>query len=260
MFQVKNKSLQSFASAKLAIILGSGLECTLPFVKQTSLKYSEINDFPQTHVQGHKGVITFGELENGFGVLCFAGRFHLYEGWSVEEVQTIVNLVHQFGIPNLLITNAAGGISEELQVTDLMVINKIKDYQNDGQLTDPNGLIGCLTKQPLEVSTGLSQFLLSQNNLKSGTYAAVLGPNYETLAEINLFKQQGCSAVGMSTYLEIKKALELGINVAAISSITNSWSSSSQPTHAEVLENSKATQQKLNQVFASVINKLNSKN
>lgn len=251
--QVRNKlNLQSAPAADLAIILGSGLNCNFAFKNSHTLKYSELEGFPQAQIQGHKGLVTYGELSNGAKVLIFAGRFHLYEGYSVAEVQTIIKLIESLGIKNLLITNAAGGITDDLQVADLMLIEAVKDYQNDGNLLTERGLLDCLTKTPLKVESELSEFLALQN-LKKGSYAAVLGPNYETHAEINLFKEQGCKAVGMSTYLELKLALEKGLNVAAISVITNSWCSKETPSHDEVLHNSSQGQAQLDSIIGSTL-------
>ncbi len=247
--------LENFLNDKtpvLAIILGSGLQCNLPFVKTEIFSYSELPNFPQTLVKGHKGQMTVGELANGNFVLVFSGRFHLYEGRTPSEVQTIVNYLHGLGVLNLLITNAAGGIAQNLNIADLMIIDSIKDYQNEGNLQSDRGLLECTLKEPLEIKSKLLDFLLAKSSLKRGRYVAVLGPNYETAAEINLFRSQGCSAVGMSTYLEVKRALELNLNVAALSVITNSWNLPAEPTHEEVLANSKLAQQKLDKLFEEI--------
>ena len=237
----------------LAIILGSGISCDLPFVKTLTVPYADLIGFPKTHVQGHKGLITLGELSNGAKVLIFAGRFHLYEGHSPDTVQTIVKLIAALGIKNLLITNAAGGIDESLRVADLMLIEAVRNYQVPDDDDAERGFLNALTKPPLVIESSLSEFISSQDNIGRGTYAAVLGPNYETPTEIKLFKQQGCSSVGMSTYLELKLALELGLNVAAVSVITNSWSCSAAPSHHEVLENSSRAQAAINQLFEACL-------
>lgn len=240
--------MQEFLNADWAIILGSGLAFDLPFIVKKEIPYGQIEGLPEPKVQGHKGIAYYYELENNLKVLVFSGRFHLYEGRSIEEVQAIVNLVYSLKIKNLLITNAAGGISKDLQVTDLMLISEIKDFQTANE----NNLLNCLNKNTLKIETSLYENLKTKIN-KKGIYAAVLGPNYETLAEINLFKSFNCAAVGMSTYLEVKRALELKMNVAAISVITNLWSQSAKPTHAEVLENSRATQAKLKALFCKIL-------
>ena len=246
----------------LAIILGSGLEFTLPMKSSQILAYSDIPGLPQIGVKGHKGHMVLGEIEvsakKSLKVLIFAGRFHLYEGYNPEQVQSLIQLIIGLQAKNLLITNAAGGIAENLQVGDLMIINEIKDYQNSGELKSERGLLNCLTKPTLKVDTNLTSFLKSLNssdeiNLKQGIYAAVLGPNFETDAEIQLFRNQECSAVGMSTYLEMKLALEKNLDVAALSIITNSWCQKGQPSHQEVLENSKLAQKKLDAVISKIL-------
>lgn len=235
-------------TADWAIILGSGLTFDLPFISKQEISYAQIKGFPEPKVQGHKGIVYHYELTNNLKVLVFSGRFHLYEGRSVQEVQAIVDLIYSLKVQNLLITNAAGGISDNLEVTDLMLISEIKDLQ----VGDESGLLNCLDRNTLKIETLLFNTLKSEVH-KQGIYAAVLGPNYETMAEIALFKSLNCSAVGMSTYLEVKRALELNINVAAVSAITNLWSQFAEPTHSEVLENSKATQNKLNSLFERLL-------
>ncbi len=246
--------MQEFLNADWAIILGSGLSFDLPFMVKKEIPYSQIDGLPEPKVQGHKGMAYYYELENRLKVVVFSGRFHLYEGRSVKEVQSIIDLIYNSKIKNILITNAAGGISKNLQVTDLMLINQIKDFQNNGDLSEPMGLLNCLDKNTLKISGSLFDFLKQELKLIEGSYAAVLGPNYETFSEINLFKLFNCSAVGMSTYLEVKRALELNLNIAAVSAITNLWSQTANPSHAEVLENSSATLAKLNKLFCKILN------
>ncbi|MDJ0625767.1 MAG: purine-nucleoside phosphorylase [Candidatus Caenarcaniphilales bacterium] len=238
--------------ADLAVILGSGIKCTLSFVWSKTIDYSSIAGLPQINVEGHTGQVTFGQLSNGKKLLVFAGRFHLYEGYSVDDVQSIVKSIGYLGVKNVLITNAAGGIDASLKVTDLMLITGIKDYQCDGNLFEERGLLNCLIKEKTSINTPLTNNLRT-SRLKEGTYAAVLGPNYETESEINLFRMQKCSAVGMSTNLEVQYCLENNLNVAAISVITNSWFSKSIPTHQEVIQNSQLAQNKFDNLLSDLV-------
>ncbi|MDX1919258.1 MAG: purine-nucleoside phosphorylase [Candidatus Caenarcaniphilales bacterium] len=248
--------LKDFLSSQkpdLAIILGSGISFDLPLSSAQSISYQDLPGMPQTSVKGHKGKLVFGKTASGKKILIFSGRYHLYEGLGCEEVQLPVKIIHSLGCKNILLTNSAGGIQSELKVADLMIIEAIKDYQNDGKLNNPRGLLDCLEKSSLKLDTKLTQEILIDSSLKTGAYAAVLGPNYETLSEISLFKYQDCSAVGMSTYLEAKFALEKSLNVAAVSVITNIWNDDSKPTHKEVLENSSKAKVKMNRLFERIV-------
>lgn len=249
-------SLESFQKPDLAIVLGSGIQFNLPLKSSKSINYYEIPEMPNPSVKGHKGKLTFGETLSGKKILLFSGRYHLYEGFGPEEVKLPIKIAYALGCKNILLTNSAGGIDSNFQVADLMLITAIKDYQNKGNLKSERGLLDCLETQPLLLDTRLTHKLSPSHqdaSLKTGVYAAVLGPNYETLSEIELFKYQNCSAVGMSTYLEALCAMEAQMNVAAVSVITNIWKSNSKPSHEEVLENSSKAEQRINLLFEQAI-------
>ncbi len=238
----------------LAIILGSGINLNFPDCQTIAeASYTNIPGFPKIGVSGHKGLIQHFKVNNQ-NILAFGGRFHLYEGYSVEQVQIIINLIYSLKIPNLLITNAAGGISEKLLVGDLMLIEEIKNFQ----IFASGNPFDNLKSNNLKINTTLNDKIThNYPQIKKGNYAAVLGPNYETNAEIQLFKKFNCAAVGMSTYLEVKFALENKMNFSAISVITNSWSEAEIPSHEEVLANSKANSQKLSNLILNLFPRLN---
>lgn len=250
-------TINNINNADLAIILGSGIQFEYPDIISTQeIKYTDIPDFPATTVQGHKGILKIITTKNNKTILVFQGRFHLYEGHDVSAVQTIVKFIKSHNINNLLITNAAGGISDQLEVNDLMLINSVKNYQIP---TDNNqGLLSLIDQPVLEVNSELASKIKNNNynfTLKQGRYVAVLGPNYESNSEVKFFRSQGCDAVGMSTYLELLYAIENNLNVTGISIITNSWANPSDeaPTHQEVLDNSKKSQSKINEIFKLLI-------
>lgn len=246
--EISNK-LQINNTPDLAIILGSGINLNFPDCQIIAqINYADISGFPAIGVSGHKGLIQHLKVNNQ-NILAFAGRFHLYEAYSIEQVQTIVNLIYAFKIPNLLITNAAGGLSDQLLVGDLMLIEQISNFQ----VFSSGSPLDNLQDNNLQINTALNERIIKTNStIKRGNYAAVLGPNYETDAEIQLFKKLNCSAVGMSTYLEAKFAIENKMNFSAISVITNSWSASEIPSHEEVLANSKANSQKLSDLILKI--------
>ncbi len=230
---------------RTAIILGSGLG---DFVDQLSdsisIPFSEIPCFPLSTVKGHEGILVGGYLAESY-IIAMKGRLHYYEGHPIENVVFPIRLFQKIGIQNLILTNAAGGISSQLSEGSLM---QIQDHISFGC---PNPLIGSNderfgTRFPAmnEVYSPEFQAILSQLaselsiSLHSGIYAYTTGPSYETPAEISLLKQLGISAVGMSTVPEAIVAKHAGMKIAALSCITNMAAgiAKNHPTHEEVLE------------------------
>lgn len=213
---------------EIGIILGSGLGVLAEEIQNPVIfLYNEIPHFPVTTVEGHKGQLVMGELE-GKKVVVMQGRFHYYEGYSMEEVVYPVRVMGQLGIKNLIVTNAAGGVNLGFQPGNLMLI---KDHIN---LLGTNPLIGPNIEQlgvrfP-DMSEAYNHDLrelaaLTAKDLKihiqKGIYAAVTGPSYETPAEIRYLRIIGADAVGMSTVPEVIAANHMGIKVLGISCITN---------------------------------------
>jgi purine-nucleoside phosphorylase len=213
---------------EIGIILGSGLGVLAEEIQNpTLLPYNEIPHFPVTTVEGHKGQLVIGELE-GKNVVVMQGRFHYYEGYTMEEVVYPVRVMGQLGIKNLIITNAAGGVNLDFQSGDLMLI---KDHIN---LLGTNPLIGPNIQQLGDRFPDMSEAYnpglrklaaLTAKDLtihvQKGVYAAVTGPSYETPAEIRYLRIIGADAVGMSTVPEVIAANHMGIKVLGISCITN---------------------------------------
>ena len=239
----------------LAIVLGSGFHHVLTELRvEKKISYAKIPGFPVPSVSGHAGELYFGRL-GGTPVLVLSGRAHFYEGHSMERVTFAVRALAAFGIRDLLLTNAAGGINQKFRAGDFMVLT---DHIN---LMGANPLRGGDASSPEAFATGASQPLprfvdLTQVydtklrallfragkscnlRLQRGIYLAVSGPSYETPAEIRAFAQLGADAVGMSTVPEAVVARQCGLKVAALSCITNLAAGRSRKTlsHAEVLE------------------------
>lgn len=241
----------------LAIILGSGIQFQYPDIESEEvIAYADLPDMPSTSVSGHKNSVKIIHTKNNKKVLIFQGRYHLYEGHDELTVQKIIRLIVKSKAKNVLITNAAGGINDTFAVADLMVINAVKNYQINHN--NPNhGLYPLMNTEPMKLNSELQNYISSNHDTHTGMYTAVLGPNYETNAEIDLFKSQGCDTVGMSTYLELKYAKEQNINVCGISVVTNIWQADLKPeelpTHQEVLQNSQKAQSKLNNILSDLI-------
>jgi purine-nucleoside phosphorylase len=228
----------------LAIILGSGFHHVLSELKvEAEISYNRLPGFPPVGVSGHAGQLLIGNL-GGTPVMALSGRAHFYEGHSMEWVTFAVRALGAYGICDLLLTNAAGGVNRSFRPGDFMVLT---DHIN---LMGTNPLRGApLPGLPRFVDltcvydTGLRR-LLSQAGrqcgmrLRTGVYLAVCGPSYETPAEIRAFARLGADAVGMSTVPEAIAARQCGMKVAAVSCITNLAAGRSRKTlsHAEVLE------------------------
>ena len=228
----------------LAIVLGSGFHYVLNELRvDKKISYAKIPGFPVPSVSGHAGELYFGKL-GGTPVLVLSGRAHFYEGHSMERVTFAVRTLAAFGIRDLLLTNAAGGISKNFRPGDFMLL---VDHIN---FMGANPLRG-------ETAPGLTRFVdmtqvydarlnamllkaarAGRMKLRPGVYIAVSGPSYETPAEIRAFARLGADAVGMSTVPEAMAARQCGLNVAAVSCVTNpaAGRSGRKLSHAEVLE------------------------
>ena len=246
-----------FMKPDIAVVLGSGLGALAERETGRFIPYSEIPDFPEPTVAGHGGKIVFDRFgENA--VMMFQGRFHFYEGHDMDTVTLFPRLAARLGARLYFVTNAAGGVNTDLNAGDLMVIT---DHLN---LMGTNPLIG-LNREDLgprfpdmtnAYDSELSSKLLEIGKdlgveLKSGVYAALTGPSYETPAEIRMLRTMGADAIGMSTVPETIAARHAGLKVCGISCITNLAAGvTDQPlSHAEVLE----TGRKVMYDFAKVV-------
>lgn len=212
---------------KVGIILGSGLgDLSNDIEVEISIPYKDIPDFPVSTVVGHSGELIFGIL-NGVAVVAMKGRFHFYEGYSMNEVTFPIRVLKRLGIEYLFVSNASGGVNHDFEVGDIMLIT---DHVN----LMPNPLIGPnmdeFGPRFVDMSESYNKVLLSKakkiarhNNIRvqSGVYAAVSGPTYETLAEYKYIKAIGADAVGMSTVPEVIVARHMDIPVFAISVISD---------------------------------------
>jgi purine-nucleoside phosphorylase len=227
-----------------AIVLGSGLGGLADDIEPVAtIPYREIPGFPSVTVAGHAGALIAGTLA-GRQVLAFAGRFHAYEGHDVRLAAFPARVMHAVGAPTLIVSNAAGGVNRLWQPGDLMLI---RDHIN---LMFRNPLVGRLEPGDLRFPdmsapyddelAALARSVATEQGrtLREGVYAALLGPSYETPAEVRMLAAFGADAVGMSTVPEVMVARAVGMRVLGFSCITNlACGMSNTPiTHAEVLE------------------------
>src|SRR5437899_12152872 len=224
-------------NAEIAIVLGSGLT-TVVRDPVESIAYSEFSELPKPRIAGHAGKFSLCEISET-RVSFAQGRFHLYEGYCAGHVTGNVRKLAHAGIKKLVVTNAAGALNQKFKPGDWMMIN---DHLN---FTGTSPLIGC--PRFLDLSKAYSPRLQKHFGdaahkvgvfLHQGVYAAVIGPQYETAAEVRMLQNLGADAVGMSTVLEVIQARALEMEVAGFSCITN-LATRLPPTtlsHGEILE------------------------
>ncbi|HUX83890.1 MAG TPA: purine-nucleoside phosphorylase [Chitinophagaceae bacterium] len=248
-------------SAEVAVILGSGLGDFLSQITDpVPLEYTAIPHFPRTTVASHRGQLVAGWCA-GKPVLVMAGRFHYYEGYSLEEVVYPIRVLSLLGVKTLLVSNAAGGMNQDFRMGDLMILT---DHINLGEnpLRGPN-LEGIGPRFP-DLSEPYSKTLIRTAlgigkelglDLKTGVYAGVQGPSFETRAEYRYLHLIGADAVGMSTVPEVIAAAHAGMQVFALSVITNLGirDEENQVTQQEVLEAAVKAEPKLTVIFKKLI-------
>jgi len=252
----------------LAIVLGSGFHHILTRLRvEKKTPYAKIPGFPVPGVSGHAGELFFGHL-GGTPVLVLSGRAHFYEGHSMERVTFAVRALAAFGIRDLLLTNAAGGINQKFRPGDFMVLADHINFMGTNPLR--GGSVAGLPQfvdmtQVYDPRSGALLFQAARRckmKLHSGVYLAVSGPSYETPAEIRAFAALGADVVGMSTVPEALVARQCGLNVVALSCVTNlaAGRSRAKVSHTEVLETAgrvKVLAAKLLENFAALYGKFN---
>lgn len=216
------------STPRVGVILGSGLgDFVEKMENKTIIPYSEIPYFKKVTVQGHDGKLILGTVR-GVEVVALQGRFHLYEGHEMDEVVYPVRVLARLGIEILIVTNAAGGINLSYRPGDLVILNDQINFTGRNPLIGPNDD----TAGPRfpDMSRAFNPELTSilsetgrELNIRTpqGVYVGVLGPTYETPAEIRMFRILGGDVVGMSTVPEVIIANHIGLKVCGVSCVTN---------------------------------------
>lgn len=238
----------------VGVVLGSGLGGFVSKLEvKYSIPYSEIAGFPVSTVAGHDGKLLFGYVE-GCPVVVMKGRFHYYEGYSPAIVTLPIRIMKRLGVEYLMLSNAAGAINREFRIGDVMLITNHLNFI-------PNPLIGandeCFGVRFPDMKHPYSERFLAlarsfNMNLQEGVYAAFTGPSYETAAEVNMLRMLGADVVGMSTVPEVIVARHSGMEVFAVSVVTND-TSENEVTHQEVMEVGNRAGKKMNLLFAKII-------
>ncbi len=237
------------ARAETAVVLGSGLGGVVDaFEMEVEVPYAEVPGLSAATVPGHAGRLVLVRDASGRRLLFAQGRRHLYEGLSAAEVATGVRVLHGLGVRRLVLTNAAGCLNPAFAVGDLMLIGDHLNLLGDSPLRggphfhDMSEVYDADWREAFHEAAGRLG-----HALREGVYAAVLGPQYETPAEVRMLGRLGADAVGMSTVPEAIQARALGMRVAGISMLTN-WAAGLAPGglhHAEVVEAGRAASTRL---------------
>lgn len=253
---------QGFDDAVAGVVLGTGLGAFADLIEDArSLPYNEIPHFPTATVEFHKGRLITGKI-GGKKIIAMQGRFHYYEGYSMQQITFPVRVMKALGVQYLLLSNAAGGMNPKYKKGDLILIN---DHINElpenplRGLNDPffgNRFVDmcCPYDEALGQKISAAAAAL-QIPLKSGVYVAVQGPNLETRAEYRLLHGVGADMVGMSTVPEVIVANHIGLRCAAVSVITDECDPDNlSPVNiSEIIATAGAADAGLSKIFARVI-------
>lgn len=250
------------ATPEVALVLGSGLgKLGEEIAVEHEFPYAEIPNFPVSTVEGHDGKLTFGYL-GGKAVLAMKGRFHYYEGYTIQETTFPIRVFYAMGIKTLFGSNAAGGTNPGFKIGDLMLItdhiNMLPEHPLRGKNLPmgprfpdmSNAYDAGLRQQALDIADRLNI------KLRQGVYLANQGPTYETPAEYRMYRLLGADAVGMSTVPEVIVAAHQGMRCLGMSVITNIGQKASKVTHQEVEEAANAAQPRMTAIFRELIKSL----
>jgi purine-nucleoside phosphorylase len=249
---------------RVQVVLGSGLShLAAEIVDPITIPFEQIPGFPPAGVAGHQGAFVAGRLA-GVPVLAQAGRYHAYEGHTMDVVVAPVRVGAALGVEVLIVSNAAGGIDGRLGPGDLMLIEDHINLMFRSSLAGPvQGAEERFPDMSAPYDEALQHIALeaadeSGVELARGTYAAVLGPSYETAAEVRMIAKMGAHAVGMSTVPEVTVARAAGLRCLGFSMVTNKGTGLSSETigHEEVMEVGRASGARLGRILEGVLRRL----
>ena len=252
----------------VGIVLGTGLGGLVNEIKiEHELQYEDIPHFPLSTVESHSGRLIFGTLE-GVKVIVMQGRFHFYEGYSLNQVVFPVRVMKLLGVSNLYVSNAAGGLNENFEKGDLMIISdQINQFPGNplvGKNLDELGprfpdMSEVFTKSLVNLAVKVGE--KNKLKLKKGVYVGLPGPMLETPAEYNFLRVIGADAVGMSTVPEVIAAKHMGMKIFACSIITDvCYGEISEVNITEIIETAMAAEPSLTLLFKNLIKEVAVKN
>jgi len=250
---------------RVAVVLGSGLGAFADHLADPiSIPYAQIPGWPVSTAAGHSGKLVFGKL-GALDVAVMAGRAHLYEGYSPGQVTMGVRVLHRLGVRSVVFTNAAGGINLSYRQGGLVLISDHINLQGSHPLIGPNDAsegprFPDMTEAYSAAYRNLARQVAQQLDIQldEGVYAALTGPSYETPAEIRYLRAIGADLVGMSTVPEVIVANYLGMQVLAISCVTNMAAGilPQKLAHREVMETGERVRDTLIQFLQALLPKL----
>ncbi len=250
---------------KVGLILGSGLGVLADEIQEPiTISYRDIPFFPQSTVHGHAGELVCGFLMGKY-VMAMKGRFHYYEGYSMETVTFPVRVMKALGVEVILVTNAAGGVNKDFSPGDLMIIEDHLSFTFDNPLVGKNfeelgprfpDMSNAYDKELVAIAQEVAREAVI--DVRKGVYACMTGPVYETPAEIRMLQYLGADAVGMSTVPEVMVAKHSGLKVLGISCISNMAAGIlPQPlNHEEVIETTQRIKKYFIAYVKSILNRL----
>ncbi len=260
---LKSKINQEY---KYGIVLGSGLGNFANTIKtHVQIPYKDIPNFPISTVLGHKGSLIFGEV-GGKNIIAMSGRFHYYEGYSMEEVVFPIRVMKFMGVENVLISNASGGMNAAFEVGDLMIITDHIYLQPEHPLRGKNNeQLGPRfpnmndAYNPVYIDKAKEIAAKNDINVHTGVYVGVQGPTFETPAEYKAFAMMGGDAVGMSTTPEVVVARHMNMEVFAISVISDMGyppEKADRVSHEFVLEKAAAAEPKMTLIISELLKEI----
>jgi purine-nucleoside phosphorylase len=254
---------------KIGLVLGSGLGAFADSLSDAArVPYAEIPSFPQSTAIGHAGRMVIGHA-GSVAVAAMQGRVHLYEGYSAQQITFPIRVFARMGVRAIILTNAAGGINLGYSQGALVVIRDHINLQGTNPLVGPNDdRVGVRFPDMTRAYSREYRKIASEEagklniTLHEGVYAALLGPSYETPAEIEYLRRIGADLVGMSTVAEVIAARHMGVNVLAISCVTNMAAGIlDQPlSHVEVMETGERVKTTFEALLRAVIPRIAEEN
>lgn len=250
---------------EIGIILGTGLGGLVDEITiEHTIPYEFIPNFPVSTVEGHHGQLIFGRMD-GAQIIAMQGRFHYYEGYTMQEIVFPVRVMKFLGINLLILSNASGGLNPDFEIGDLMIIEDHINLMKNNPLIGPNEYQLGIRFPDMSraydqtmIDLALSIAMKHEIRLQKGIYAAVTGPTFETPAEYHYIRTIGADAVGMSTVPEVIAARHMGLRCFAFSVISDLGVAGKivEITHQEVIEAAKRSEPKMTTILKEMIAEL----
>jgi len=263
---VKYLNGQGINNPDFGIVLGTGLGSLVNYISiKKSIDYHEIPNFPVSTVSGHSGKLIYGEL-GGKTIVAMQGRFHYYEGWTMQQATFPIRVMKYLGINNIIVSNASGGVHPDFKVGDIMIItdhiNLMPEHPLRGANEERFGDRFVDMHEPYShafINKFESIAKSKQIKVQKGVYLALQGPTFETPAEYRMVKNMGGDAVGMSTVPEVIVAKHMGMSCLGLSIITDlGIQEKPEPvSHEEVQKAAKLAEDKLGKLVTTFLNQYN---